>query len=160
MLFRGLLYFMVHANRRCPQFADKSCTCLPLWCPFPPGLRLSPTSLLSPKLPIKTNLASREIKPTLAEEWHQLQVSHCAFCIWHSTTPLTFCLPLILSAILSNSLLCYGYFFLPDPHLPSALLQMNAQLQKRPFHNMVIVYPGHLYGWVHDPNSQIQYSSF
>lgn len=65
MLFRGLLYFMVHVNRQGLQFADKSCTFLPPRCPFPPGLRLSPANL-PPKLPIKTNLASREIKPTLA----------------------------------------------------------------------------------------------
>lgn len=64
MLLRGLLYFMVHVNRQCPQFADKSCTFLLLRCPFPPCLQPSPTSLLPPKLPIKTNLSSREIKPT------------------------------------------------------------------------------------------------
>lgn len=119
MLFRGLLYFMVHVNRQCLQFADKSCTFLPLRCPFPPSLRLSPTSLLPPKLPIKTNLASREIKPTLSEEWHQLQVSYCAFCTSHSATPLvSFSLPPILSATHSNSPLCYGHLSLPDPHLP------------------------------------------
>lgn len=115
MLFRGLLYFMVHVNRQCPQFADKSCTRLPLRCPFPPGLRLSPTSLSPPKLPIKTNLASREIKPTLAEEWHQLQVSHCAFCISHIHDSPTLSVPLILSAIHSNSQLCCGCFLLPWP---------------------------------------------
>lgn len=121
MLFRGLLYFIVHVNCQCRLFADKSCIFLPLRCPFPLGLQLSPTSLLPPKLLIKTNLASREIKPTFTKEWHQLQVSHCAFCISHSTTPplsLTLSLPLILSATHSNSPLCYGYFFLPDPHLP------------------------------------------
>lgn len=46
-----------------------------------------PTSLLPPKLLIKTNLAPWEIKPTFAEQWHQLQVSHCAFCLSYSTTP-------------------------------------------------------------------------
>lgn len=154
MLLRGLLYFMVHVNRQCPQFADKSCTFLPLRCPFPPGLRLSPTSLLPPKLPIKTNLAPREIKPTSAEDWHQLQASRCAFRTSDAPPPslslcLSFSRPLAQTphsaAAISFSL---------TPTCPS--LQMNVQLQKRGFHNMVIVSTGHLYGWVHDPHSQIQ----
>lgn len=158
MLFSGLLYFMVHATYQCPQFADKSCAFLPVGSSFPPGLRLSPTSLLPPKLPIKSNLASWEIKPTLAEEWHQLQVSHCAFGIYLiPLLPLCLCLSLSLS-FPPTPHSGGPFFFFYDPRCPSQ--QMNVQLQNRFLDNMVTVHTGHLCGWIHDPNLQIESSSY
>lgn len=83
-----------------------------MYCP-PSVVPLSsqlPHKSLTPKLPIKTNLAPREIKPTLAEKWHRLQLSHCALCVSHSTTLFVF----------ATDCLCHSYFFLPDTHLPLA----------------------------------------
>lgn len=104
--------------------------------PFIAHLRLLPTTLLALKLIIKTNLVSWEITPTLAEEWHQLQVSHCALRMIHSSV-LSFLL--ILSA--THSISWFFFFFLPhNPHLP---LTTDECAANRGFNNVFTVNTGH-----------------
>lgn len=114
MLFRGLLYFMRSVSARCLLTNHVRSS---LWgTPCLLANDSHPQVSYPPKLAIKTNLACGEIKPSLAEEWHQLQVSHCAFCTLLSITPplsFTLSLPPFLSATNSNSPLSYE--FLPDP---------------------------------------------
>lgn len=87
--------------------------------PFIAHLRLLPTTLLALKLIIKTNLVSWEITPTLAEEWHQLQVSHCALRMIHSSV-----LSFLLIRSATHSISWFFFFFCPiTPTCPS--LQMN-----------------------------------
>lgn len=156
MLFRGLLYFIVHVNRRCLQFADKSCTFLVLRCPFPPGLRLYPHFSYPP------NFQQKLIWPWGKSSQHWLRSGtsskypivlsvHCILLL-----PLSFILslPLILPAPHSHSPLYYSYEFHTDPHL--LLIADGCAAARGGFHNMVIVNCRHLYGWVHDPHLQIQ----
>ena len=159
MLFSGPLCFVVHVDCQCSQFADKSCHFLPLSPPppSPAGFWHSPTVFHPPKPPIKTNLASREIKPTLAEEWHQLQLSLCAFCISRSTPPLSF--PLILSATHSKPATLLQLFLSQWPP-PAPRCRWMCSCNRRGGGGASTMWLlctlDILNGWVHDPHLQIQ----
>lgn len=69
MLCRGPLHFMVRVNRRVPAVLLTNHILA-----FPRGTSQPQVSYTPPPqaLLIKNNLASREIKPTVAVKWHQL----------------------------------------------------------------------------------------
>lgn len=146
MLFRGLLYFMRSVSARCLLTNHVRSS---LWgTPCLLANDSHPQVSYPPKLAIKTNLACGEIKPSLAEEWHQLQVSHCAFCTLLSITPplsFTLSLPPFLSATNSNS----PTFLWVSPWPPTCpSLQMNVRLPKKGASTIWLLCPLdiHMYG--------------
>lgn len=101
----------------------------------------------APKLAIKTNFACREIKPSLAEGWHQLpSIPLCflcsAFYYYHSFFP-TFSL--------ANGSIQHGYMLRADPHLP-LIADEYAAVKKIAPTIWILLSTGHSYVWVHDPH--------
>ena len=155
MLFRGLLHFIVQLSvpTVCWQIMYFPCSEVPLssW------ITTLPTRLLTPSFQQKLI-------------WPWGKSSQCWLRSGTSSKyPIVLSVHRILLLPLCLSFsrgLSFSLPLTPTPHFTTAMnstltpicssLQMNVQLQEGGFHNMVIVNSGHLYGWVHDPHSQIQ----